>query len=92
MKIRAGYQLSYDCPQPTPMILTLSVYPHLPIVVVSGSVSVLPFLLTVMLCSFVVADGTSDHRTNDAVMTSVMACDAADDGCLYAASGISGAC
>src|SRR5882757_5025754 len=27
MKIRAGYQISYDCPQPTPMILTLSVYP-----------------------------------------------------------------
>jgi hypothetical protein len=27
MKIRAGYALSYDCPQPTPMILTLSVHP-----------------------------------------------------------------
>src|ERR1044072_7346355 len=27
MKIRAGYQISYDCPQPTPMILTLSVHP-----------------------------------------------------------------
>jgi hypothetical protein len=27
MKIRAGYELSYDCPQPTPMILTLSVHP-----------------------------------------------------------------
>ena len=27
MKIRAGYEISYDCPQPTPMILTLSVYP-----------------------------------------------------------------
>jgi hypothetical protein len=24
MKIRAGYEVSYDCPQPTPMILTLS--------------------------------------------------------------------
>ena len=27
MKTRAGYDISYDCPQPTPMILTLSVYP-----------------------------------------------------------------
>ena len=27
MKIRAGYQISYDRPQPTPMILTLSVHP-----------------------------------------------------------------
>jgi hypothetical protein len=27
MKIHAGYEISYDCPQPTPMILTLSVYP-----------------------------------------------------------------
>ena len=27
MKIRAGYQISYDCPQPTPMILQLSVHP-----------------------------------------------------------------
>jgi hypothetical protein len=27
MKIRAGYEISYDCPLPTPMILTLSVYP-----------------------------------------------------------------
>src|ERR1700688_3692072 len=27
MKIRAGYEISYDCQQPTPMILTLSVYP-----------------------------------------------------------------
>jgi transglutaminase-like putative cysteine protease len=27
MKIRAGYEVSYDCSQPTPMILTLSVYP-----------------------------------------------------------------
>jgi transglutaminase-like putative cysteine protease len=27
MKIRAGYEISYDCPHPTPMILTLSVYP-----------------------------------------------------------------
>jgi len=26
MKI-AGYEISYDCPQPTPMILTLSVHP-----------------------------------------------------------------
>src|SRR4029077_9395934 len=24
---RAGYEISYDCPQPTPMILTLSVHP-----------------------------------------------------------------
>jgi len=27
MKIKAGYEISYDCPQPTPMILTLSVHP-----------------------------------------------------------------
>ncbi len=27
MKIRAGYEISYQCPQPTPMILTLSVHP-----------------------------------------------------------------
>jgi transglutaminase-like putative cysteine protease len=27
MKIRAGYKISYDCPQPTPMIITLSVHP-----------------------------------------------------------------
>ncbi len=27
MKIRAGYQISYDCPAPTPMLLLLSVHP-----------------------------------------------------------------
>ena len=27
MKIRAGYEITYECPQPTPMILTLSVHP-----------------------------------------------------------------
>ncbi len=27
MKIRAGYEISYECPQPTPMIATLSVHP-----------------------------------------------------------------
>ena len=27
MKIRAGYQISYNCPQPTPMIVMLSVHP-----------------------------------------------------------------
>lgn len=27
MKIHAGYEISYDCPQSTPMILTLSVHP-----------------------------------------------------------------
>jgi hypothetical protein len=27
MKIRTGYEISYECPQPTPMILTLSVHP-----------------------------------------------------------------
>ena len=26
MKIRIGYELIYECPQPTPMILTLSVH------------------------------------------------------------------
>ena len=27
MKIRAGYRIAYDCPQPTPMILQVSVHP-----------------------------------------------------------------
>jgi transglutaminase-like putative cysteine protease len=27
MKIRAGFEISYECPQPTPMIVTLSVHP-----------------------------------------------------------------
>jgi transglutaminase-like putative cysteine protease len=27
VKIRAGYEISYECPQPTPMILQLSVHP-----------------------------------------------------------------
>ena len=27
MKIQAGYEISYDCAQPTPMILMLSVHP-----------------------------------------------------------------
>jgi transglutaminase-like putative cysteine protease len=27
MKIRAGYEIAYDCPQPTPMILQVSVHP-----------------------------------------------------------------
>jgi len=27
LRIRAGYELSYDCQQPTPMILTLNVHP-----------------------------------------------------------------
>ena len=27
MRIRAGYKISYDCPQPTPMLLALSVHP-----------------------------------------------------------------
>src|SRR5260370_5156619 len=27
MKIRAGYEIIYDCPQPTPMLLILSVHP-----------------------------------------------------------------
>ena len=27
MKLRAGYRIAYDCLQPTPMILTLSVHP-----------------------------------------------------------------
>jgi transglutaminase-like putative cysteine protease len=29
IKIHAGYEISYDCPQPTPMILALSVHPSL---------------------------------------------------------------
>ena len=27
MRIRAGYEIAYDCPQPTPMLLVLSVHP-----------------------------------------------------------------
>ena len=27
MKIRIGYELLYDCPQPTPMMLMLNVHP-----------------------------------------------------------------
>ncbi len=27
MKIRAGFTLSYECPQPTPMLLTLNIHP-----------------------------------------------------------------
>src|SRR5436190_416133 len=27
MKIRLGYKISYDCPQPTPMLLMLRVHP-----------------------------------------------------------------
>jgi len=27
VKIRIGYEITYDCPQPTPMILVLSVHP-----------------------------------------------------------------
>src|SRR3954465_2978312 len=27
MKIRAGFQIAYECPQPTPMILQVSVHP-----------------------------------------------------------------
>ncbi len=27
MKIRAGYEISYECPQPTPMLLELSIHP-----------------------------------------------------------------
>ena len=26
MQIRLGYELIYDCPQPTPMVLTLNVH------------------------------------------------------------------
>ena len=26
MKIRVGYEIVYDCPQPTPMILTLHIH------------------------------------------------------------------
>ena len=27
MKIKAGFTLGYDCPQPTPMLLVLKVHP-----------------------------------------------------------------
>jgi hypothetical protein len=37
MKIRAGYEISYHCPQPTPMILTLSIHPsRVPDLLTSG--------------------------------------------------------
>jgi hypothetical protein len=45
-----------------------------------------------MLSGFVVTDGASDHRTEDAVMSRIVACDAADESSLNAASGISGIC
>lgn len=39
MKIRAGFEISYDCPQPTPMILALSVHPsRVPDLLISGGV------------------------------------------------------
>ncbi len=30
MQIRAGYEIAYECPQPTPMVLMLSVHPVAP--------------------------------------------------------------
>ena len=27
MKIRIGYEITYDCPKPTPMLLVLSIHP-----------------------------------------------------------------
>ena len=27
MRIRAGYNLTYECPQPTPMLLVLEIHP-----------------------------------------------------------------
>ena len=27
MQIRTGFEITYDCPQPTPMLLALSVHP-----------------------------------------------------------------
>lgn len=27
MLIRAGYQISYDCPMPTPMLMTITLHP-----------------------------------------------------------------
>ena len=27
MQISAGYELSYECPKPTPMLLTLNIHP-----------------------------------------------------------------
>ena len=28
MLIRAGFEIAYDCPQPTPMLLALSIHPE----------------------------------------------------------------
>ena len=30
MHIRAGFEIAYDCPQPTPMVLMLTVHPSFP--------------------------------------------------------------
>jgi hypothetical protein len=52
-KIHAGYEISYDCPQPTPMILTLSVHP-----------SRIPDLLTVDLDPAIPANTYHDSFGN----------------------------
>ena len=46
MKIRAGYEISYDCPQPTPMIVSLSVYPErVPDLITADLMMIEPFVL-----------------------------------------------
>ena len=56
MKIRAGYEISYDCPQPTPMILQVSVHP-----------SRISDLLTVTLTGFKVITDEVVSTTTDEV-------------------------
>jgi transglutaminase-like putative cysteine protease len=43
VKIRAGYEITYDCAQPTPMILALSVHPsRLPDLVTEDAMTIAP--------------------------------------------------
>ncbi len=45
MKIRAGYEISYQCPQPTPMIMSLSVYPtRVPDLITADLMTLDPFV------------------------------------------------
>jgi transglutaminase-like putative cysteine protease len=51
MKIHAGYEISYECLQPTPMILTLSVHPsRIPDLVTPDRVRLDPFIAATWYC------------------------------------------
>jgi transglutaminase-like putative cysteine protease len=56
MKIRAGYQVSYDCPQPTPMILQMSVHPSRIRDVIGGHVIQAPAGRMTMTSDFLIED------------------------------------